>query len=132
MIPTHIFDTDEQGLIFSRDCCEYHFLTPSGASLVLLINHVKSKGFSTPGDKTGARKRARQAKRVAEIYQGLQGPGVDLIAVIGDFNDSPDSDALARPSSPRTDMRDISTHPAFDFGSRKGTFGGGFRHSRTF
>jgi hypothetical protein len=27
-IRTHIFDTDPAGMIFSRDCCEYHVRTP--------------------------------------------------------------------------------------------------------
>ena len=29
-IRTHVFDTDSTGPVFSRDCCEYHFGSPSG------------------------------------------------------------------------------------------------------
>ena len=123
-IRTHVFDTDDQGVVFSRDCCEYHFTTPSGDPLVVLVNHFKSKGYSAPGDPQGARRRRRQAARVVEIYDGLRAAGLDLIAVLGDLNDDPASDAL-KPLIGGTDLRDISTHPAFDFGPRKGTFGSG-------
>lgn len=44
--------------------------------------------------------------------------------MIGDLNDDPTSTAL-QPLIGETDLRDISTHPAFDFGPRKGTFGSG-------
>jgi len=123
-IRTHVFDTDGQGVIFSRDCCEYHFTTPGGEPLAVLVNHFKSKGFSTPGDPIGAKRRQRQADRAAGIYDGLRGSGMDLIAVLGDLNDDPASDAL-KPLISGTDLRDISTHPTFDFGPRKGTFGSG-------
>lgn len=45
---THIFDTDSRGAVFSRDCCEYHFQTPGQNRLVVLGNHFKSKGYSSP------------------------------------------------------------------------------------
>jgi len=125
-IRTHIFDTDTDnaGPVFSRDCGEYHFGSPTGDEIVLLVNHFKSKGYSTPGDSLGAKRRRRQATRVAEIYQGLRSAGAEQIAVVGDLNDDPTSTALA-PLITGTDLRDISTHPNFDFGPRKGTFGSG-------
>lgn len=123
-IRTHVFDADSMGPVFSRDCCEYHFGSPSGNEIVILVNHFKSKGYSTPGDSLGARRRRRQAARVAEIYDGLRSAGTELIAVVGDLNDDPTSTALA-PLITGTDLRDISTHPNFDFGTRKGTFGSG-------
>ncbi len=123
-IRSHVFDTDAEGVVFSRDCCEYEFTTPGGQSLIVLVNHLKSKGYSTPGDQLGRKRRGRQAVRVAEIYDGLRAAGHDLIAVLGDFNDDPGSTAL-KPLIDGTDLRDISTHPAFDFGPRKGTFGSG-------
>ena len=54
----------------------------------------------------------------------LRHDGVDLVAVVGDLNDHPASDALA-PLLADTDLRDIRTLPGFDFGPRKGTFGSG-------
>lgn len=123
-IRSHLFDTDAGGPVFSRDCCEYHLRLPDGGLLVVLVNHLKSKGYGEPGDPIGARKRRRQATRVAEIYRELVAGGVARVAVLGDFNDDPSSEALA-PLLQDTDLRDISEHPAFDFGPRRGTFKGG-------
>lgn len=70
-IRTHIFDTDAQGVIFSRDCAEYHLATPAGGELIVLLNHFKSKGYASPGDRTGgALKRRRQATAVARSIAG--------------------------------------------------------------
>ena len=90
----------------------------------MLVNHFKSKGYSTPGDPQGARKRRRQASRVAQIVTSLLATGHENVAVVGDLNDSPDSAALA-PLLRDTDLRDISEHPDFEWGTRRGTFGSG-------
>lgn len=92
-IRTHVFDVDAEGVVFSRDCCEYHFGTPGGAYLVVLVNHLKSKGYSEEDDPQGKKKRARQATRIAQIYQGLRDSGVELIAIVGDLNDDPSSES---------------------------------------
>jgi hypothetical protein len=44
---SHVDDFKAGSLIFSRDCPEYEILLPSGDTLLLLINHFKSKGFGT-------------------------------------------------------------------------------------
>jgi endonuclease/exonuclease/phosphatase family metal-dependent hydrolase len=122
-IRSHVDDADADGRIFSRDCPEYTVQTPGGGRLVLLINHLKSKGF---GSNTGVRRR-RQAERVAEIYEGLSNAGETHIAVVGDMNDTPDSEPL-EPLVKGTDLKDISTHANFDDGAggtRPGTFGTG-------
>jgi endonuclease/exonuclease/phosphatase family metal-dependent hydrolase len=121
-IRTHVFDSDAHGEIFSRDCCEYHLEGPGGTTLVVLMNHFKSKGYSTPKDPGGGKKRARQAARVAEIYHALVDDGIEHIAVLGDLNDTPDSTPL-RPLLEKTDLQDISTHPQFDWQGRHGTYG---------
>ncbi|MEO5852854.1 MAG: endonuclease/exonuclease/phosphatase family protein [Nocardioides sp.] len=123
-IRTHVYDRDDQGVVFSRDCAEYHLRTPTGETLVVLVNHFKSKGYSTPGDPLGAERRRRQAARVAAIHDALVAEGHEHVAVVGDLNDSPDSEALA-PLLSGTTLRDISEHPEFDWGPRRGTFGGG-------
>ena len=123
-IVTHVFDRDDQGVIFSRDCPEYHFGVPGGGHLVVLVNHFKSKGYSTAGDPLGAKRRRRQAVRVAEIYATRRAEGMESVAVVGDLNDDPSAAALA-PLLSDTDLRDISVHPGFDFGPRTGTFGSG-------
>ncbi len=123
-IRTHVYDTDDEGVIFSRDCCEYHLGTPSGVPLVLLVNHFKSKGFSAPGDPIGARRRLRQAHRVHRIYLDLLAEGFTRVAVTGDLNDDPESTALA-PLLDEPTLRDVSEHPDFDWNHRRGTFGSG-------
>ena len=122
-IRTHIFDRDELGVVFSRDCCEYHLETPLGTRLVVIANHLKSKGYSSPGDPIGAKRRLRQATRVAEIYRSLRAEGIEHVAVTGDFNDDPASPALAPLRA--TDLRDVSEYADFDWNHRRGTYGSG-------
>jgi endonuclease/exonuclease/phosphatase family metal-dependent hydrolase len=117
---SHVDDTDLVGRIFSRDCPEYHFRTPAGKRLVVLVNHLKSKGYG--GKVASDAIRRRQAQRIAEIYRDLVADGVPDVAVVGDLNDTPDSEALA-PLLGDTDLRDISAHPSFDDGGRPGTYG---------
>lgn len=123
-IRSHIYDADAEGAVFSRDCCEYHFRLDGGDRLVVLANHFKSKGYSSPDDRMGAKRRTRQAKRVAAVYRALRRDGLRHIAIVGDLNDDPSSAAL-QPLLADTNLRDISDHPDFDWGGRKGTFGSG-------
>jgi endonuclease/exonuclease/phosphatase family metal-dependent hydrolase len=122
LIRSHVDDEDKGNRIFSRDCAEYHIKTPSNQRLVLLVNHFKSKGFGTPA--ASNRKRKLQAQRVKKIYEGLRKAGAKHVAVIGDLNDTPDSDPLS-PLIKGTDLKDISEHPNFNDGGRPGTFGNG-------
>ena len=117
---SHVDDTDAPGRIFSRDCPEYHFATPRGGRLVVLVNHLKSKGYG--GKLASDAIRRRQATRVAEIYRSLVAGGITDVAVVGDLNDTPESEPLA-PLLRGTDLRDISTHPSFADGGRPGTYG---------
>jgi len=119
-IRSHIDDRDDDGLVFSRDCPEYEIRTPGGHRLVVLMNHLKSKGYGKQSDNDA--KRRRQAVRVAEIYRRVRQEGTAYVAVLGDFNDTPDSAPL-QPLVADTDLKDISTHPSFDDGGRPGTFG---------
>jgi endonuclease/exonuclease/phosphatase family metal-dependent hydrolase len=116
---SHVDDTDAGGRVFSRDCPEYHFATPSGRPLVVLVNHLKSKGYG--GKVASDATRRRQAQRIAEVYADLASRGIAEVVVLGDLNDTPDSDPLA-PLLRGTDLRDISEHPDFDDGGRPGTY----------
>lgn len=119
-IRSHVEDSDAAGRIFSRDCPEYTIRTPNGAELVVLVNHLKSKGYGKQADNDALR--LRQASRVKEIYDRLRGDGQANVAVCGDFNDDPAS-ATLQPLLAATDLRDVSTHPTFEDGGRSGTFG---------
>jgi endonuclease/exonuclease/phosphatase family metal-dependent hydrolase len=121
-IESHVDDADALGLIFSRDCAGYTVSTPKGSSITLLVNHLKSKGFGSQAANDA--KRLRQATRVKAIYEALIASGQKFVAVVGDFNDTPDSGPLA-PLIKTTDLRDISTHANFDDGGRPGTFANG-------
>lgn len=123
----HVDDSDGQGVIFSRDCPEYMITTPSGESIVVLVSHLKSKGFG--GQASSNAKRRRQAIRTAEIYARLLAEGHTSVAIVGDFNDTPDSAPLA-PLLAQTDLRDVSTHPNFVSDGRPGTFGNGTKGSK--
>jgi endonuclease/exonuclease/phosphatase family metal-dependent hydrolase len=123
-IRTHIYERDASGVIFSRDCAEYHVDTPDGERLVVLVNHLKSKGYASEGDPLGAKRRFRQAARIAKIYNDLIDDGFTNIAAVGDFNDDPSSDTLTTIFD-RTGLRDISEHADFDNAGRDGTYGSG-------
>src|SRR5262249_48762485 len=91
---SHVDDADARGRrIFSRDCPEYSIWTPQGDVVWLLVNHFKSKGYG--GQETSNARRSAQAKVVRDIYARLRSEGATLIAVLGDFNDTPESAALA-------------------------------------
>ena len=117
---THVDDADAVGRVFSRDCAEYHFRTPGGLRIAVLVNHFKSKGYG--GKVHSDTIRRRQAARVADIYRELVADGNENVVVLGDLNDTPESEPLA-PLLTGTDLRDISEHPGFDDGGRPGTYG---------
>jgi Endonuclease/Exonuclease/phosphatase family len=131
-ICSHVDDADTSGnLIFSRDCPEYTIRDASGGGskkFLLLINHLKSKGFGSQAANDARRK--AQAKRVREIYDQRRADGVKLIAIAGDFNDSPDSDALSPLLGNGSDLKDIFDHPNFVGDGRDGTFANGTKSDK--
>lgn len=123
-IHSHVDDKDNGGSrIFSRDCAQYEIATPSGESLLLLINHFKSKGFG--GQAQSDARRAAQAKRVREIYESLKQNGAKHIAIVGDFNDTPGSTPLKALFDGGSDLKDVSAHANYQSDGRIGTFGNG-------
>lgn len=121
MMRSHVDDETKKGEpIFSRDCPEYYVTTPRQNRLVVLVNHLKSKGYGSA--ETSNERRQRQAERVKEIYDGLAKAGEKFIAVIGDFNDTPDSKPL-HPLLAETALKDAFEHPSFDDGGFPGTYG---------
>jgi len=133
---SHIDDGPFGDRVFSRDCPEYWFTFPAGSALagqqlVVLVNHFKSKfGGNNP---TTIARRKRQSKRVADIYDDLRAAGVDHVVVLGDLNDTPESEAL-QPLLADTDLTDIAFVQPFDDGDpdedRPGTFGNGTKSNK--
>lgn len=118
---SHVDDRSPNGQrIFSRDCPEFSVALPGGSRLLVLVNHLKSKGYG--GKVASDARRLLQAQRVKAIYEGLVAQGERHIAIVGDFNDTPDSDTLA-PLLRQTDLKDAFEHPRFDKGGFEGTYG---------
>jgi predicted extracellular nuclease len=126
-IVSHVDDSVDGSLIFSRDCPEYT-VHVGDKNLLVLINHFKSKGFGSPSS-SNARRRA-QAQRVREIYQQRKSQGIDLLAIVGDFNDTPDSDPLNPLLGNGSDLRDVTQHPNFVSDGRPGTFANGTKSNK--
>jgi endonuclease/exonuclease/phosphatase family metal-dependent hydrolase len=118
-ICSHVDDTDATGQIYSRDCAQYEIRTPKNNTLMVLVNHFKSKGYNTT--ESADAKRTRQAKRTKQIYEAVVKQH-DFVAVIGDLNDTPDSKPL-QALIKTTSLKDISQHPSFADGGFPGTFG---------
>jgi endonuclease/exonuclease/phosphatase family metal-dependent hydrolase len=117
---SHVDDEDSQGVIFSRDCPAYDVNTPAGNQVTVLINHFKSKGYGSPAANDA--RRTRQAKRVAVIYKQLVADGQPNVVVLGDFNDTLNSQPL-KPLA-NTDLKPAAGHPNFTADpTRPGTFG---------
>jgi endonuclease/exonuclease/phosphatase family metal-dependent hydrolase len=126
-VTSHVDDPDParpNKTLFSRDCPVYR-LSMAGIELWVLVNHLKSQSF-TFGDPDPLR--TRQATQVRAIYDQLKAAGADLIAIVGDFNKGPTTDAppqhptleaLLGPQSPLFDTQEL---PVFDPGPRPGTF----------
>lgn len=117
---SHVDDFANGERIFSRDCPEFEITLPGGDSILVLVNHFKSKGYGLPAASTARRR--LQAARVAEIYQQRRNEGYGYIAIMGDLNDFPASAAL-EPLLKDTDLQDISEHPGFDNSGHIGTYG---------
>ena len=120
LMRSHVDDPDGDNKIFSRDCPEYLIKTPNNNRLWVLVNHLKSKGSGTQKESNARRK--KQAKRVRQIYDALIADGEKFVAVVGDMNDTPNSDPLSPLLSDGSTLKDISTHSQFDNGGRPGTY----------
>ncbi len=66
-IVSHVDDVDDGRLVFGRDCPEFTVSTPGGNEIIVLVNHLKSKGYGNQKDNNATR--LRQAKRIAKIYR---------------------------------------------------------------
>lgn len=87
---------------FSRDCLECRLALPDGETLVVLVNHLKSKRGGV--DET-APLRLAQAQRVRTIADDIAS-SFPLVAVVGDLNDTPGSPPLRALTQPRGALAD--------------------------
>lgn len=119
---SHVDDFDSKGnRIFSRDCAEFSVPLGNGKTLLVMMNHLKSQGYGSKAANDARRK--AQAQRVREIYDERRAQGVAHIAILGDFNDTPDGDPLAPLLANGSELKDVFEHPMFDDQGRPGTFG---------
>lgn len=125
---SHVDDLVNGSRVFSRDCPEFTVRIRDGVQVLVLVNHLKSKGFGSPRE-SNERRRA-QAARVREIYDLRRSQGVEMIAVVGDFNDTPDSAPLQPLLGSGSDLKDIFVHPLFQGDGRPGTFGNGTKTNK--
>ena len=125
---SHVDDKDSTGTVFSRDCAEYRVTLPSGETLLVLANHFKSKGYGSQSASNAKRK--RQADRVRQIYETRKAEGWDLVAIFGDFNDTPASDPLKPLLRNGSDLVDVMAHPKFVGDGRPGTHGNGTKSGK--
>ena len=126
-VRSHVDDGTGASRIFSRDCPEYTVRTPGGERIVVLVNHLKSKGFGVQAENN--QRRRAQAEAVAKIYRRLRRNGQRNVAVVGDMNDTPDSSPM-QPLVQDTDLRDVFEHPTFVSDGRPGTFGNGAKSQK--
>jgi endonuclease/exonuclease/phosphatase family metal-dependent hydrolase len=125
---SHVDDMENGFRVFSRDCPEYTVRVNDTTTILILVNHLKSKGYGSKAASDARRK--AQAKRVREIYDLRRSQGIDQIAIVGDFNDTPDSGPLAPLLAEGSDLRDIFTHSQFQSDGRLGTFGNGTKSNK--
>jgi endonuclease/exonuclease/phosphatase family metal-dependent hydrolase len=117
---SHVDDRDGASRIFSRDCPEY-CIKVENDELWILVSHLKSKGYGSAAANDARRK--KQAQRTRQIYDELRAAGKKWVAIIGDMNDTPDSDPLS-PLLAEGAVKDIFTLSQFnDPDKRPGTHG---------
>lgn len=103
-VRTNIFSLNDAGkAIFSRDCLEVEVLTPAGP-VFLLANHLKSK-FRGGDDRRKAQ--AAEVRRILQERYDLQN---QFVVVLGDLNDTPDSDPLS-PLLAMNGLNDVLASP---------------------
>jgi endonuclease/exonuclease/phosphatase family metal-dependent hydrolase len=121
-VRSHVDDPDPQGgRLFSRDCPEFHIPLAGGKTLLVMMNHLKSKGYGIPAESNARRK--AQAQRVRDIYEERKQQGFTHVAIMGDMNDTPDSEQLRPLLGNGSDLKDVFVHPSFDNQGRPGTYG---------
>jgi hypothetical protein len=108
--------SQQDAQIVGRGAAVYGVQTPKNNTLTLLVNHFKSREYGTRS--VSDQKRYHQACHAKKLYEKLRKDGHELIAVIGDLNETADWAPLA-PLLRHTNLRDISSHTRFESGDRR-------------
>ena len=129
-IRSHVDDDGRSSAtVFSRDCPEYLITTPTGARLVVLVNHLKSKGYGSPTTRTrsasGRRTQVKRDLRAAHSPTAKQ----NIVVARRPQRHTRLSTPLA-PLLAQTDLKDISTHPSFTNDGRPGTYKNGTKSKK--
>lgn len=94
---THVYETvvyqNKETKLFSRDCLEL-VVKKDSVRLAILINHLKSMGYSPASDPNSDKRRLQQAQRVVEIAGAYQ-LDQEYVVIAGDLNSPPESPSLA-------------------------------------
>lgn len=119
-IRSNVDREDSVSKVFSRDCPQYEVQTPNGGRIHILVNHFKSQSGG------GGERRLRQAQAVRDITDELNAAGEQVI-VLGDLNEGPTTEDTTVANfdpmySAGTSLVDCYSQPAFDVGTRLGTF----------
>ena len=122
-IASHVDDMEGNSRVFSRDCPEFTVSVGNNTTITVLVGHLKSKGYGSAVTSNARRK--LQAKRTREIYEMRKAQGIERIAIVGDFNDTPTSDPLSPLLGSGSDLKDIFDHPQFLKDGREGTYANG-------
>lgn len=112
---SHRFREHEGRPVFSRDCLQVEVLHPDTDDilLTLFVCHLKSKYSShplgTPGykkdEEESLEKRKRQVEHTIAIVQDCQDVDNDRFVILGDMNDTPNSDALSGFLGPQNPLK---------------------------
>lgn len=123
-IRSHVDDSINDNLIFSRDCPEYDITLPNRRKLVIIPNHFKSKRNGNDAD--SAAKRLLQAETAHDIAVSAL-KRCKHVLIGGDLNDTPDSQPLE--VLRKNEFEDVMSHPDYPK-DRPGTFNTGLPRNK--
>jgi endonuclease/exonuclease/phosphatase family metal-dependent hydrolase len=116
-IRSHVDELATNGeRLFSRDCPEYDIMLPAGERLIVMPNHLKSK---RNGNNEASQNRRKAQAMGAHTIAAAALSRSFFVLLGGDFNDTPESPALA--SRFTEGFQDIMSHPNYPT-DRPGTY----------
>jgi len=114
-IRTHMFDVDDEGLIFRRDCLEVDVMTQSKKKITILISHLKSQipSYRMVGSErvnVTPEIRKREIAKIVDILKlKLTNDPNGYIVLAGDLNGDPSYEEMKRLSEHDVGMINVVT-----------------------